>query len=74
MTLRSTARQVASNMTQLHAVRAEISTGLDSSTTFQIVQSLGSFTHLREVSIFLLAFSCDRMECEVSPTHCEGRA
>ena len=27
----------------------EISTGLDSSTTFQIVQSMGTFTHIREV-------------------------
>ena len=30
----------------------EISTGLDSSTTFQIVQSLANFTHLREVRFF----------------------
>lgn len=28
----------------------EISTGLDSSTTFQIVQSMANFTHLREVT------------------------
>ena len=36
----------------------EISTGLDSSTTFQIVQSMRNFTHLREVcaSAFLCAW------------------
>ena len=34
-------------------VADEISTGLDSSTTFQIVQTIGNFCHLRDATVLM---------------------
>ncbi len=40
----------------------EISTGLDSSTTYQIVQSFRNFTHTRQVGGLCLAYNSSRKQ------------